>query len=191
MCSCFFATHGETDREGRFYLFPPNTGTSSELNQDLLAHAISSDDLSDWIRDIFAGDIVLILDVCHSGAAVGTGFKPGPFGNRGLGQLAYDKGMRILAATQADNEAQGITEKREGFLTFALWQGIEERQAADEFFHTSVSLKDWLEYGRSQVPELYYHWIPKSMQTEVQRPILLDFSPKDKAEQRLVAFFYK
>lgn len=48
----------------------------------------------------------MIVDACHSAAAVeGTDFKPGPRGSRGLGQLSYDKGMRILTATQAANVA--------------------------------------------------------------------------------------
>ena len=48
----------------------------------------------------------MIVDACHSAASVDeAGFKPGPMGSRGLGQLAYDKGMRILAASQADDVA--------------------------------------------------------------------------------------
>ncbi len=70
----------------------------------LLARSVSSDELSLWLRDVDAGVLVLIVNACQSAAAVeGEGFKPGPMGRRGLGQLAYDKGMRVLAATQADN----------------------------------------------------------------------------------------
>jgi hypothetical protein len=48
----------------------------------------------------------MIIDARHSAASVeGSGFKPGPMGARGLGQLAYDKGMRILASTRADDLA--------------------------------------------------------------------------------------
>ena len=60
------------------------------------------------LRDVDAGDLVLIVDACHSAAAIeGTDFKPGPMGSRGLGQLSYDKGMRILTATQADRRRAG------------------------------------------------------------------------------------
>ena len=56
-----------------------------------------------------AADIALIIDACHSGATVDSGsFKPGPLGDAGLGQLAYDKGIRILAATQADEAVTAL-----------------------------------------------------------------------------------
>ena len=42
--------------------------------------------------------MVMIIDACHSAGSVEhEGFKPGPMGSRGLGQLAYNKRMRILA----------------------------------------------------------------------------------------------
>jgi hypothetical protein len=48
----------------------------------------------------------MIVDTCHSEATVAyDGFKPGPMGSRGLGQLAYDKGMRILAASKSGQSA--------------------------------------------------------------------------------------
>ena len=57
------------------------------------------------MRPIDAGDITLILDASHSGAIVGAEFKPGPSADSTLGQLAYDKGMRILTATTSDEAA--------------------------------------------------------------------------------------
>ena len=58
------------------------------------------------LRDVDAGELALIVDDCHSAAAIeGTDFKPGPMGSRGLGQLSYDKGMRILTATRSRPEA--------------------------------------------------------------------------------------
>lgn len=40
---------------------------------------------------IDAGQMVLVLDSCHSAAVSGPDFKPGPMGDRGFGQLSYDK----------------------------------------------------------------------------------------------------
>ena len=64
--------------------------------------------------------MVMIVDACHSAAGVPEGFKPGPMGDRGLGQLAYDKGMRILAATQANDVALESGQIGQGLLTYAL-----------------------------------------------------------------------
>jgi uncharacterized caspase-like protein len=123
---------------------------------------ISSEELSTWLRKLDAGDIVLVIDACHSAASVDTpGFKPGPMGDPGLGQLAYDKGLRILAATQADDVAIESDKVGQGLLTFALIQdGLKSRDArgkwkADLDGDGTVTLGEWLTYGEQRVPSLY------------------------------------
>jgi hypothetical protein len=103
-----FSGHGWANPQGRFYLLPSNSGTEAPSDEDspknaaILSRFISSDELSQWLKHVDAGELAMIIDACHSAASVDQpGFKPGPMGDRGLGQLAYDKGMRILAATQA------------------------------------------------------------------------------------------
>ena len=39
------------------------------------------------MQTIDAGQMVLLLDSCHSAAVSGPNFKPGPMGDRGFGQL--------------------------------------------------------------------------------------------------------
>ena len=83
------------------------------------------------------------------------GFKPGPMGDRGLGQLAYDKGMQILAATQADNVALESERLGQGLLTYALVQeGLKGRKAAPDG-NGPITIKPWLRYAEKRVPELY------------------------------------
>jgi uncharacterized caspase-like protein len=107
---------------------------------------VSSDELSGWMRDVDAGDLVMIVDTCHSAATVEEpGFKPGPMGSRGLGQLAYDKGMRILAASQADDVALESEKLKQGLLTYALVQnGLEDRQAAGSDGKGEITMEGWL-----------------------------------------------
>jgi hypothetical protein len=107
------------------------------------------------MRDVDAGDLVMIVDTCHSAATVEEpGFKPGPMGSRGLGQLAYDKGMRILAASQADDVALEVETLKQGLLTYALVQnGLEDEQARGA--DGRITMEDWLQYGANQVPKLY------------------------------------
>ena len=99
----------------------------------------------------------MIVDACHSAASVeGQGFKPGPMGSRGLGQLAYDKGMRILAASQADDVAIESEQVRQGLLTYALIRdGIEAFQADSTPQDRRITLEEWLRYGAGRVPDLY------------------------------------
>lgn len=86
-----FSCHGATnEKTGAFYLFPSNIGEKQDqgLTPELEKKGISSAELTDWVKDIDASDMVLVIDACHSGAAEGKEFKPGPMGSAGLGQLA-------------------------------------------------------------------------------------------------------
>lgn len=120
-------------------------------------HSISSEELSWWLRDVDAGEMVMIVDACHSSAAVaGQDFKPGPMGSRGLGQLSYDKGMRILTATQADNVAWESPTLKQGILMYALLHdGLEAKQADFKPKDKVILLSEWLMYGAARVPRLY------------------------------------
>jgi dipeptidyl aminopeptidase/acylaminoacyl peptidase len=167
-----FSTHGEADGRGNFYLYPHDTGSAGD-GAELFRHCISSEELSEWLRDVDAGEMVMILDACHSGAAPGADFKPGPMGSRGLGQLAYDKGMRLLAGTQADNVALGSGESLSGLLTTALVRdGLEKGEAARG---GKITMTDWLGYAVRRVPVLYAAEIPKDQQQVVQQPALFNF----------------
>ena len=156
-----FSGHGYAAPGGRFYLLPSESD-SREVTAASLAKMISSEELSTWLRKMDAGDIVLVIDACHSAASVDTpGFKPGPMGDPGLGQLAYDKGLRILAATQADDVAIESDKVGQGLLTFALIQdGLKSSDArgkwkADLDGDGTVTLGEWLTYGEQRVPSLY------------------------------------
>ena len=153
------SSHGYTDESGRFYIIPFDVGNSPEGDsvEKVKDRAISSDELSSWVRDVDAGELVMIIDACHSAAAVAAAdFKPGPMDSRGLGQMAYDKGMRILAATQADDVALESRQIRQGLLTYALLHdGLEETRAAGPEDDGRVTLSRWLRYGAARVPSLY------------------------------------
>ncbi|MGA9773121.1 MAG: caspase family protein [Blastocatellia bacterium] len=157
----YYSSHGYADYRGNYYFFPADTGPGEgkEITPELLSHCISSDELSAWLQDIDAGEIALIVDACQSAGTVkgeaGEEFKPGPMGSRGLGQLAYDKRMRILAASQADDFAFEIAALQHGLLTYALMKdGIEGRKA-DFNRDGQVTLSEALTYSLARVPKLY------------------------------------
>ena len=110
---------------------PYDLGVSAEA-ADILKRAISSEELSAWLRTLDAGELVMIVDACHSAATVeNQAFKPGPMGSRGLGQLAFDKGMRILAASQRDQSALETEKTQQGLLSYALVREGLQDNAAD------------------------------------------------------------
>jgi WD40 repeat protein len=211
----FFSSHGYRDTE-RFYLFPYNTGAGEGRDPEaVVPRSISSEDLYRWLRDIDAGDMVLVIDACHSAAVTGKDFKPGPMGSRGMGQLAYDKGMRILAATQPDTTAAEVDDLNQnrkiqhGLLTYALVQeGLINRQA-DSNGDKLILLSEWLQYGVTDVPKLYEEAIKSQTadatpttvikrgtnqvrftskgegDASTQQPSLFDFTQKVRRQRRL------
>lgn len=190
------ASHGYANKSGLFYVLPSDIQSSGKkVTQQLLQSSISSDELGLWVRDIDTEEFVMIVDACHAEAAVtGKEFKAGPMGSRGLGQLAYDKGMRILAATRAEGEAMEIGRTRAGvvieggLLTYALLtKGIKERMADYHPTDKEITMGEWLSFGVTQVPRLYTNLKfllngkrvrtagPRNRPEDVQRPSLFNF----------------
>ena len=86
-----FSSHGYTDKNGAFYLLPYDIGEGQgrEITKELSDKSISSRELTLWLRDVDADEILMIVDACHSAATVAReGFVPGPMGSPGLGRAS-------------------------------------------------------------------------------------------------------
>lgn len=152
-----FAGHGWADKLGNFYLVPIDASWPAGASAPDITRLVSAADLTMWLRDIEAADIAVIIDACHSAASVDAGdFKPGPMGDAGLGQLSFDKGMRILAATQADDVALEDPGLRQGLLTYALaGEGLTaDGGKADLDRDGRIVLDEWLRYATVRLPSL-------------------------------------
>jgi WD40 repeat protein len=159
----YFSGHGAS-RDDRYYLIPHDLGYSvsrrvlnTEERTTILAHSISDLDLESAFQDIDAGRILLIIDSCHSGQALeAEQDRVGPMNSRGLAQLAYEKGMYVLTASQAVELAFESSRLKHSYLTYALVQeGLKSRlQEADENGDGEVRLKEWLDYAVQRVPEM-------------------------------------
>ena len=192
-----FSGHGWADKTGAFYLVPAD-GKWSAGPEPVRSTLISAVQMADRLRDVDAGEMVMIIDACHSAASVDAGgFKPGPMGDPGLGQLAFDKGIRILAATQASDVALEDPVLRQGLLTYALAsEGITATGGkADNDGDGRITLDEWLGYATRRMPSLSTDarlgrlttdasgargWVrssPASM-PPIQEPSLFDFNGK-------------
>jgi uncharacterized caspase-like protein len=160
------STHGMVDERGTFYFLPadigreflPSRAADPAAKAGMLAKAVSNDELAQWLRGLDAVDQVMIIDACHSAASVQNAeFKPGPMGSRGLGQLAYDKGMRILAATQVQQQAvDGTDATKMGLLIYALIEdGLRAGKADSAPKDGRIMLSEWLNYASQRVPSVF------------------------------------
>jgi uncharacterized caspase-like protein len=151
-----YAGHGYTAEGGTFYLLPSGSWAGEEIGPESLSNFISSEELSEWLRDVDTGGTTIIIDACHSAASIDKpGFKPGPMGDRGLGQLAYDKGMRILAATQAESTANEYPSLQHGILTYVLVSEGLRAGGPAVADGSGIAELDWLKFGERRVPQLY------------------------------------
>ena len=151
-----FSGHGFASATGQFALVPSNARWPVADAAPVAQSVISAEDLTIWLGFMKAAEIAFIIDACHSGAAVNTpDFKPGPMGDSSLGQLAFDKGLRILAATQADDVALENASLAQGFLTAALGEGLTaDGGPADLDQDGRIVLDEWLRYAVARLPSL-------------------------------------
>ena len=151
-----FSGHGLRLRD-HFYLVPQDLGPGGPGSASkALAGAVSDSDLEEALLPVQARNVLLVLDACHSGQALeASDWRRGPVNARGLGQLAWEKGMEVLAASQSQEaaleawEVGGVALKH-GLLTWALLEGLDRapREAG------LLRVRDWLDYASSRVPRL-------------------------------------
>lgn len=149
----YYAGHGAVIDE-RFYLLLHDFIGGSEQQQK--ESSVSDIELNEALERVGSGKIVLVIDACQSGQALG-GEKEGrgPMNSKGMAQLAYDKGMYILTAAQSYQAAKEVSRSQagnkveHGLLTFALLEGLSKAKVDKE---GKVTEREWMNYAVDQVP---------------------------------------
>jgi WD40 repeat protein len=159
----YFSGHG-TARGDRFYLIPSDLGYKGPRRQvdaagleTILTHSISDLELEDAFNGIDAGRLLLVIDACNSGKALqADDWRRGPMNTKGLGQLAYEKGMYVLTASQDAELAYESEALKHSYLTYALIEeGLRLKVAdADADADGAVILREWFDYAKRRVPRL-------------------------------------
>jgi WD40 repeat protein len=158
----YFAGHGLA-YQARFYMLPYDLGYERPrrtLNEAglavIMAHSVSDRELEEAFEQINAGQILFVIDACNSGQALDADEKRrGPMNSKGLAQLAYEKGIYVLAAAQSNQAALEADELGHGLLTYALIEEGLKKAAADRAPKDGqVFLQEWLEYATERVPQL-------------------------------------
>jgi uncharacterized caspase-like protein len=120
--------------------------------EQLFRQSVSDLELEALLETIDAGKVVMVIDACNSGQALEAEEKRrGPMNSRGLAQLAYEKGMNILTASQSFQAALEVTKLNHGLLTYALLEGMKK---GDKNNDNTINDREWLNYGVATVPLL-------------------------------------
>ena len=150
----FFSGHGVT-LGNHFYVLPYDVAASA---QQIQTAAVSDTDLEQALESLDARQIVIIIDACHSGQVLeAEEARRGPLNAPGLAQLAYEKGMYVLVASQARQQALEVTRLGHGLLTYALLDGLGVSAAAADTDPRDgvVDLAEWLEGAAQRVTALH------------------------------------
>lgn len=182
----YYAGHG-TAKQARFYLVPHDlgyTGSRSDLNEvginTILEHSISDQELATALEGVDAGQLLLVIDACNSGQALEAEEKRrGPMNSKGLAQLAYEKGIDILAAAQSYQAAMEAQQLGHGYLTYALVEEGLNTPAADTSPRDGqVDVREWLDYATERVPQMQEALIRQSQKQGRE----LSFAEEDEPE---------
>jgi uncharacterized caspase-like protein len=181
----YFSGHG-TAVDDRFYLIPHDLGymgPRSRLNRGglemIISHSISDLELEAALKPVDVDQLLLVIDACNSGQALNAEeSRRGPMNAKGLAQLAYEKGMYVLTASQSDEVAFESEGLKHSYLAYALVEEGIKSSAADADRNGQVLLKEWFDYATDRVPQIGKRKVTAGKQLEevdpderrVQRP---------------------
>lgn len=148
-----FAGHG-MEREGRAFLLPSDAQVSGDV--DLLEQtAINVQQVRDRVKKTGVGQVVLILDACRNDP-VGRADAPNPLTPTYTRSFNFDvrnrevQAFATLYATAVGQRAYEYKERKQGYFTWALIEGMKGGAANDQ---GEVTLAALVKYLQERVPK--------------------------------------
>lgn len=149
-----FAGHG-IERDRRAYLLP----TDAQVNGDLALleeTAINADVIRNWIRQTGIGQVVMIIDACRNNPSEGRGDASKPLTEAYTRGFNFDVRNRevnafvTLYATEIGHVAYEYKEKKQGYFTWALVEGLKGGAANEQ---GEITLAGLVKYLQEVVPK--------------------------------------
>jgi WD40 repeat protein len=115
----FFSGHGERDSEGGLYLLPVDVDVAK-----LKDTCVSGEELRTALVNI-QGQVLLVLDACHSGAAGASSFFTTSVSDELARELGRDEnGVIVMCSSMARQTSLEDNENRQSTFTLALLEGL-------------------------------------------------------------------
>jgi tetratricopeptide (TPR) repeat protein/uncharacterized caspase-like protein len=147
-----FAGHG-MERGGQAFLLPADAQISDQISF-LEETAISMNRVKQWIKDTGVGQVVLLLDACRNDPG-GRADAPNPLSNAYVNSFNFDvrnrevQAFATVYATGIGQRAYEYTEKRQGYFSWAVVEGLKGGAANDK---GEVTLSQLVKYVQDAVP---------------------------------------
>lgn len=146
----FLAGHGLQDNDQTLYFMTADSNLAEPFT------GIGVSELQDFLRRRpMSQKALLLLDICHAGAAAGQlGRRGVPSGDDVINQLANGTGVKVLASSQGREYSLEQPNFRggHGAFTAALLEGLEGKARSGS--GPAVSVLDLERYVSRRVPEL-------------------------------------
>ena len=149
-----FAGHG-IERDGQAYLLPSDAQVSGDITL-LEDTAINVEEMRKRIIQTGVGQVVMILDACRNDPSAGRGDSDNPLTKRYTEAFNFEErnvdiqAFATLYATEVGHRAYEYTEKKEGYFTWALVEGLKGAAANPK---GEVTLSGLLTYLQDIVPK--------------------------------------
>ena len=148
-----FAGHG-MERGGQAFLLPADAQISDQISF-LEETAISMNRVKQWIKDTGVGQVVLLLDACRNDPG-GRADAPNPLSNAYVNSFNFDvrnrevQAFATVYATGIGQRAYEYTEKKQGYFSWAVVEGLKGGAANDK---GEVTLSQLVKYVQEAVPK--------------------------------------
>ncbi|MFN2577033.1 MAG: tetratricopeptide repeat protein [Pyrinomonadaceae bacterium] len=148
-----FAGHG-MERGGQAFLLPADAQISDQISF-LEETAISMTRVKQWIKDTGVGQVVLLLDACRNDPG-GRADAPNPLSNAYVNAFNFDvrnrevQAFATVYATGIGQRAYEYTEKKQGYFSWAIVEGLKGGAANDK---GEVTLSQLVKYVQEAVPK--------------------------------------
>jgi WD40 repeat protein len=155
----FYAGHGSLDEESKnkegapsFYFVLTDVTKLYGDTQQLASKGLSDLELKDHLTKIRSTKQIVLMDACHSGAAL-TGLKTRAIGGeeKAMVQLARSSGVVMIASSGSKQFATEFDILKHGVFTYALLEGLDGKAGNGDEKITVNELKNYMD---ERVPEL-------------------------------------
>src|SRR5436190_18706933 len=148
-----FAGHG-MERGGQAFLLPADAQISDQISF-LEETAISMTRVKSWIKDTGVSQVVLLLDACRNDPG-GRADAPNPLSDAYINAFNFDvrnkevQAFATMYATGIGQRAYEYTEKKQGYFSWAVVEGLKGAAANDK---GEVTLSQLVKYVQDAVPK--------------------------------------
>lgn len=148
-----FAGHG-MERGGQAFLLPADAQISDQISF-LEETAISMSRVKSWIKETGVGQVVLLLDACRNDPG-GRADAPNPLSSAYVNAFNFDvrnrevQAFATIYATGIGQRAYEYTEKKQGYFSWAVVEGLKGGAANDK---GEVTLAQLVKYVQESVPK--------------------------------------